>query len=218
MSADPSNDSRMERSATSDEALHQLHAEQTGGPEGRSVVPVGLALGFAAAAFATGIYLANYSARFSPLAYNEDAVASAGGAGGVAKPIDPVTLGKKQYAAACVTCHQPNGLGTPGTYPPLAGSEWVLGSEERLIRIVLHGLNGDVKVGGKTFNGAMPSFGKVPGSGYNWRDDQIAAVLTYVRQEWGNKADPIKPEKVADIRTKVTRDKAWTAAELEAIK
>jgi mono/diheme cytochrome c family protein len=90
--------------------------------------------------------------------------------------------------------------------------------EERTIRIVLHGLGGEVKVGSTTFNGVMPSFGKVPNGGFNWRDDQIAAVLTYIRQEWGNKAGPITPEQVTAIRTQeAARAKPWTAAELLAI-
>lgn len=215
--SDGGSDSRLERSAQADESLLQAHTPTAGAPGGCSGLPLSLSLGFAALAFFTGVYLDRHAGNFSALAYNEDAALTVGGAAAAAKPIDPVVLGKKQYASACITCHQPNGLGTPGTYPPLAGSEWVNGSEERLIRIVLHGLNGDVKVGDKVFNGAMPSFGKVPGSGYNWRDDQIAAVLTYVRQEWGNKAAPITPEKVAAIRTKENRDKPWTAPELTAI-
>jgi len=129
-----------------------------------------------------------------------------------------VALGKRQFQMACITCHQANGLGVPGAFPPLVGSEWANGSEERAIRIVLHGLGGEVKVGAVVFNGAMPSFGKVPDSGYNWRDDQIAAVLTYIRQEWGNKAGPIAPEQVSAIHTQeAARAKPWTAAELLAI-
>jgi mono/diheme cytochrome c family protein len=60
----------------------------------------------------------------------------------------------------------------------------------------------------------MPSFGKVAGSGYNWSDDKIAAVLTYVRSEWGNNATPITPEQVAAIHAKEADHKAWTQDEL----
>ena len=78
---------------------------------------------------------------------------------------------------------------SPGVYPPLAGSEWVNGPSSRVVRIVLYGLKGDIHVQGHVYNAAaMPVFGKVAGSAYNWNDDKIAAVLTYVRQEWGNKA------------------------------
>lgn len=214
MSAASPNDPRQQGSVPSDEALRQAHSAEHKEPSGHRIgMPIGLALAFAAVAYLSGIYLDRYSAHFSPLAYNEAAPAP-GAAALAPKPVDPVALGKKQFAAACVTCHQANGLGVPGTYPPLVGSEWVTGSEERVIRIVLHGLNQEIKVGDKVFNGVMPSFGKVPGSGYNWRDDQVAAVITYIRQEWGNKAPAVTAEKVAEIRAKENRDKAWTAAEL----
>jgi mono/diheme cytochrome c family protein len=130
--------------------------------------------------------------------------------------VDPVAAGKKLYAT-CATCHQTSGKGLPNVYPPLAASEWVTGSEERLIRILLHGLNGPLTVAGKQYNGAMPAFG--PGGGYNWSDDKIAHVLTYIRQEWGNAASSIAPEKVTAVRTQgaAGRAKPWTQAELEAI-
>ena len=77
----------------------------------------------------------------------------------------------------------------PGVYPPLDGSEWVNGDPERVIRIVLYGLKGDVHVEGHLFNAAaMPVFGQVAQSAYNWNDEKVAAVLTYVRQAWGNKS------------------------------
>jgi len=70
---------------------------------------------------------------------------------------------------------------------------------------------------GNNYNGAMPSFGRVAGSGYNWSDDRIAAVLTYIRQEWGNAAAPITTELVAAIRAKEGNRKEWTAEELLAL-
>jgi mono/diheme cytochrome c family protein len=192
--------------ALSDEALLETH-EVSGSASGSGkltalVFVVSLILCFA------GVYLERNSADFSVLAYNEDARGS-GAPGGAAKPVDMVAFGKKQFLSACVTCHQATGLGLPGTYPPLAGSEWVQGSEERLVRIVLFGLTGPLKVAGHEFPGTtpMPSFGKVPGSGYNWRDDQIAAVLTYIRQEWGNKAPAV---------SKTNRTQPWTVHELES--
>jgi mono/diheme cytochrome c family protein len=136
----------------------------------------------------------------------------------VAAPIDPLVAGKKFFNnAACNTCHMPTGLGLPGAIPGLVGSEWVTGSEERVIRIVLHGLQGPITVNGSAFNSAMPPFGRVAGSGFNWSDDRIAAVLTYVRQEWGNEGGAIAKEKVAEIRTKEGDRKPWTVAELEQL-
>ena len=105
----------------------------------------------------------------------------------------------------------------PGAIPPLVNSDWVTGSEERVIRIVLHGITGPIKVNGADYNSAMPAFGRVAGSGYNWSDDKIAAVLTYIRQEWGNQAGPITTEKVAEIRAKEGDRKPWLAADLEKL-
>ena len=101
-------------------------------------------------------------------------------------------------------------------YPPLANSEWVNGNPEGVGRILLHGLSGPLEVHGATYNGAMPAFGPL---GSNWKDDRIAAVLTYIRQEWGNKAEPVTAEQIAKIRADTSgRNNAWTAAELESFR
>ena len=130
----------------------------------------------------------------------------------VAAPkIDPIALGKKLYVT-CASCHQASGLGAPGIFPPLAGSDWVTGSEERLISILLHGLKGPLTVKGVTYGAAaMPAFGK--GSGYDLSDEKVAAVLTYIRQEWGNEAGLIDTSLVTEIRNRGDR-KEWTEAEL----
>jgi mono/diheme cytochrome c family protein len=100
-------------------------------------------------------------------------------------------------------------MGVPGAFPPLAGSEWVAGSEERIIRIVLLGLNGPITVAGKDFNSAMAPLGAV------LKDEQIANALTYVRSEWGNSAPEVKPETVAKIRAELAgRTAPWTVEEL----
>jgi mono/diheme cytochrome c family protein len=158
-----------------------------------------------------------YRGDFDPLVYDERYVPGAGGVASSAQitPEQMVAQGQKLYQT-CATCHQATGQGLVGNYPPLAGSEWVQGSEERVIRILLHGLGGELKVHGETYNGNMPAFG--PGGGYNWKDDRIAYVLTYIRQEWGNTAGPVTPEKVKEVRTATADRKIpWTQAELEAI-
>lgn len=110
----------------------------------------------------------------------------------------------------CAPCHQPTGQGTPGLFPPLAGAEWVLEKDpSRIIRIVLDGVQGPMQVKGQTYNNAMPP----------WRptltDEEIAQVLTYVRQAWGNDAPAVKPDQVAKIRKETaTRTTSWTADEL----
>jgi len=164
--------------------------------------------------FASALYLQRYSGNFDPLVYNEDVQGGGVGAGpGAAATADPLVLGKKLYVQNCVTCHQATGVGLPGTYPPLAGSDWVNGNEEAIVRILIHGLSGPVTVNGTTFNSAaMPAFGPL---GSNWKDEKIANVLTYIRQEWGNKSAPVTKETVARIRAATAaRGKAWTAAEL----
>ncbi|MEQ1690376.1 MAG: cytochrome c [Gemmatimonas sp.] len=121
--------------------------------------------------------------------------------------------GAKLYASTCTACHQAHGLGVPGQFPPLAGSEWVTGSEERLIRIILHGLVGEIEVEGEMFTGAMPTWGP------SFKDDELAAVATYVRQSWGNKAAPIATATVTRIRlANAGRTTPWTAKELLTIR
>ena len=120
--------------------------------------------------------------------------------------------GRKVYGTTCAACHQPTGQGAAGTYPPLAGSEIATGDEAKLIRVVLHGLTGEVEVQGETFNGAMPAWGPT------LKDDDIAAVLTYVRSAWGNKASPVTAASVAQIRAATAARKTpWTAQELAQV-
>lgn len=131
---------------------------------------------------------------------------------GPAAPIDPVVLGRQLFTnRGCIGCHQLNGQGLAGQFPPLAGSEWVHSSPEMLSRIVLQGLQGPVKVRGETFNNVMPGFGPI------LDDPQAAAVLTFIRQEWGNRADPVLPSVVASARAAhSSRTTPWTADELKA--
>ena len=98
--------------------------------------------------------------------------------------------GGQLFATKCVACHQATGLGLPGVFPPLAGSEWVLGSDKVLVQIPLHGITGSVQVKGATYSGAMPVFNTLS-------DAEIAAVLTYVRSQWGNAAPTVSPATVA---------------------
>ena len=116
--------------------------------------------------------------------------------------------GATVYAGTCVACHQANGEGSPGLFPPLAGSEFVTGNPERLTRIVLHGLSGPVTVKGATYTGQMPPWQQLS-------DAEVAAVLTYIRSSWGNTAPEIKADEVAGVRSATaTRSGPWTVAEL----
>ncbi|MES2874098.1 MAG: PVC-type heme-binding CxxCH protein [Bacteroidota bacterium] len=113
--------------------------------------------------------------------------------------------GKALYAreGACITCHQADGKGLPASgFPPLAGTNWVLGNEDRLIKVVLNGLYGPMEVLGTRYPGQVPMtpFGNM------LKDEEIAAVLTYVRNSFGNKASAITPDKVKAVRA-ATKDK-----------
>ncbi|MGL4399809.1 MAG: c-type cytochrome [Luteolibacter sp.] len=117
-----------------------------------------------------------------------------------------MALGQASYLI-CGACHGQNGEGGP-IAPPLAGSEWVTGPVSNLIRIQLRGMIGPVKVAGKVYD--MP--GGMAALSYQ-TDDQIAAVLTFVRNSFGNKASAVKPEQVAALRSEVGKPQV-TAAEL----
>ncbi|MBA4138409.1 MAG: cytochrome C [Opitutus sp.] len=164
------------------------------------------------AVFFGSIYLAHYSSRFDALIYNENQKPSPKAATGPV--ITPAMLGKRVFTANCMTCHQANGQGVAGVYPPLAGSEWVLEPqhEKQMIAIVLHGLNGPITVKGNTYNNAMTPFGGI------LRDDQIANVLTYIRSEWGNDAPAVTAEQVAAIRAELGARGPFTVEQLQALK
>jgi mono/diheme cytochrome c family protein/glucose/arabinose dehydrogenase len=116
--------------------------------------------------------------------------------------------GREWYGKLCINCHQPNGVGQEGLAPPLLDSEWVLGSPDRLARILMHGLSGPITVNDVQYRLEMPG---LP----DFKDEDIAAVLTYIRREWEHNASPVSVESVTKAR-EVTKDRVtpWTAAEL----
>ncbi len=158
-----------------------------------------------------GFYMGRYSGVFT----GEDAVHAPVGprqmmanrgtaAAAPAAPVDGATV----FAGTCAACHQASGLGSPGLFPPLAGSEYVTGDDERLVKIVLHGLGGPVTVKGATYNGAMPPWQQLS-------DAELAAVLTYVRSSWGNAGTPVTADEVARERAATAgRTTPWTIEEL----
>lgn len=121
--------------------------------------------------------------------------------------------GAKLYATHCVACHQATGAGLPGVFPPLTDSEWVTGKPEVLIQILLHGVSGELTVKGTVYSGLMPAFGDT------LNDDELAALLTHIRADFGNAAEPVPAALIAQQRTEVERDTPWQGdAELEALK
>lgn len=113
----------------------------------------------------------------------------------------------------CLACHMANGEGMPGAFPPLNGSELVNANPDVMIGILIHGLTGPVVVRGQPYNGVMLPYGTtVP-----MTDAELAAVVTYVRQSWGNSASAVTVEDVARVRA-ATADRTgpYTAEELPA--
>jgi mono/diheme cytochrome c family protein len=115
------------------------------------------------------------------------------------KDLELFTEGRAIYAKEgyCITCHQADGRGLPAAgFPPLTGTKWVVGNEERFIKIILKGIMGQIEVNGKTYPGQVPM---TPYGGL-LNDREIAAVATYVRNSFGNQASVIQPEKVKQVR------------------
>ena len=117
--------------------------------------------------------------------------------------------GRQTFAGLCAACHQPTGKGLEGLAPPLAESEWVLGEPDRIVKVVMHGLRGPIKVKGLAYSYDMPAAGFLT-------DEQIAGVLTYIRREWDHEASPVPIDLVKKIRAENKgRTDAWTDGELQ---
>ncbi|SDD97884.1 Cytochrome c, mono-and diheme variants [Cupriavidus sp. YR651] len=119
--------------------------------------------------------------------------------------------GKALFTANCAACHQDAGTGVPGVFPPLDGSEWVNADSRIVINILLHGIEGEIKVKDIAYKGTMPSFAK-------FSDAEVAAVATYIRSQWSNKADSVSVDQVVGARKAAVRTTPFTTgAELQAL-
>ncbi len=105
-----------------------------------------------------------------------------------------IQLGQTIYEQNCSRCHQPTGEGVPNTFPPLAKSDFLIKNKLRVIDFVMNGHDGTVLVKNKLYMDAMPSF--------NFNDEEVADVLSYVMNSWGNKGGVVTPLEVAKERTK----------------
>jgi mono/diheme cytochrome c family protein len=120
--------------------------------------------------------------------------------------------GKELYErdGYCITCHQADGHGLePSGFPPLSGTEWVMGSPDRLIKLTIHGMLGPIEIKGKTYPGNVPM---TPFGGL-MNDEEIAAVLTYVRNSFTNRASVITADKVRKVRIETEDKKGFYRAE-----
>lgn len=199
--------------------LSEVHAsvKREHAEPGADVTPIPLWLtGLCGVAVAwAGAYFGIFNGGFSGNVYNEyqsspatiwPLPAKEGGEGDAVKSL--AQQGKSVFNS-CVGCHGGNGAGVPGQFPPLVGSHFVTGGEKRLIAILLKGISGPITVEGKPYNGQMPAWES------SLTDAKIASVASYIRQEWGNKAGEISPEKVAAARKEfASRTAPWSEADL----
>jgi nitrite reductase (NO-forming) len=107
-----------------------------------------------------------------------------------------IAAGEALFRGTCSVCHQPTGQGLPNVFPPLAKSDYLMADKQRSIEVVLKGLSGPVTVNGKPFNSVMPPMSQL-------RDDEIAHILTYVRNAWGNQGDQVTAAEVKTTRAKI---------------
>ncbi len=120
--------------------------------------------------------------------------------------------GKVVYERNCQICHQANGEGIRLAFPPLTGTPWVTGSKKRVIKLVVYGLSGPIIVKGREFSSKMVEAGIPPGS---LTDADIAYLLTYIRNAWGNSASEVKESEVIDVKEQVgDRKNAWDSEDL----
>lgn len=203
----------LERAAYLDDTIQQVHAqlmrEKEEPREGFSPVPIFFIFLFGALMFWGGIYIAKFSGGFRPDVFDPYWAPTKEAA--VVAEFDPLKQGKKLYAKTCQQCHQADGKGIPGVYPHLAASSWVLGRDDRLASLLILGMSGPLEVDGHSFNGNMPPVGM-------WKDRDIAAVLTYVRQEWGNTASAVEEATVEAARKSIgKRSSPWSANEIQQL-
>lgn len=185
---------------------------------GQEAMPLWVLVGVAVVLVFGGGYLGQSTAN-AGFAFNKTnpfagAPVDPRGGGIVVEHLDPFQSAMKKGATiygACQGCHQATGTGQPGLIPPLAGSDWVLGGTERITRVVLRGLMGPVIVKGATFNNVMPTQQTLS-------DSELAAVLTYVRNSWGNQGPMLTKEMVAKVRADIeSHPTPWTAGDLDPL-
>jgi len=143
--------------------------------------------------------LAVYSGKITDEVYRPEG-AAVQAVGAAPKPVEAKTkaeklqFGERIFSSICTACHQPSGLGIPGVFPPLAGSDFLNADKQRALHILLNGLQGEVTVNGKKFNNVMPRL--------DLSDEDIANVLTFVYSSWGNSGKEVSPAEVAAARGK----------------
>lgn len=142
---------------------------------------------------ADSVYLSDKAVSAAPVAEARAAEAS-----GKLTKEQQIKAGEARFNGTCSVCHQSNGQGLPDVFPPLAASDFLMADKTRAIDIVLNGLSGKVTVNGKTYDSVMPPMSQL-------NDDEIANILTYVRNSWGNSGDAVSSEEVKTVRASTKR-------------
>ena len=189
------------------EVHSQLSRDKDEPAEGFSLTPIFIVFLFCGFGFWAGLYLTQNSGNFAPSAFDLNAPKASLAGGPVVFEPD-AAKGEKLFLANCAACHQATGLGVPGAFPPLVKSVWVTGSEDRLVKAILAGLAGEIEVNGVKYNGNMPNIGA------GLKDAQIAHIATYVRQAWGNVAEPVMDTKVTEVRKAIGNRAQYSPADL----
>jgi mono/diheme cytochrome c family protein len=192
-------------------AVHRQAFREPGDPgEGAEPGPWWFWAASVAALVFGGFYMGRYMGAFAgEAAVHAQAVQELHPAGAPSEAEEHAS-GAAVFTSRCAACHQADGRGLPGVFPPLAGSEFVNGDSARLVRLVLRGLTGPVTVGGATFNGAMPAWAD------QLTDAEIAAVLTSARSSFGNASPAVSAGLVvAERAATASRTVPWTVGELE---
>lgn len=189
------------------EVHNQLAQDKEEPLEGFALLPVFVVFLFCGFGFWAGLYLTRNSGDFNSGSFDLDALQVLADNGPKEFEPDPVK-GEKLFVIHCASCHQPTGLGVAAAFPPLADSPWVAGNEERLVKLIIAGLAGELDYKGTKYNGAMPNVGA------NLKDAQIAHIATYVRQAWGNTAGPVTDVKVTEVRKAVGARGPYSPAEI----
>jgi mono/diheme cytochrome c family protein len=204
--------------------VHEVHSaiqrEKREPRAGMEPLSIWLIAVYGLAIFFGGAYLGRFSGSFNGDSLDPGIMPSAkkqgpsGPGGGPAQELSQADRGKKVFGANCAVCHQPNGQGAAGQgYPPLAGSEIVNGGSKRVGMIVLKGLQGPITVKGVQYGTAvMQPWDKT------LTDAKIADVITYIRQEWGNKGGPVSTAQIAALRKELANHPgSFVEADLHAV-
>lgn len=220
----PASYSQGDRNETND--VMDIHAailrEKPEPKEGFEPLNLWMVVMIAALLFFAGSYLTRYSGGFKADHFDESHINDPSELPNlVAAPPDPAqaqkALGAKVFRENCAICHNDAGEGKPGIAPQLAASDWIsTNGIARVVRLILDGGSGPITVSGIEFN--VPAAAMV-GFRPTLNDEQIAAVMTYLRASWGNSGDPVKAAEVAAIRA-ATADRAgkgWLSSELMEI-